>query len=157
MRLALALLLLLLPQLAHAEWAKTLDTECRCDHAFPIKPSDSTRPSPWPNVVWHRSEAKRSATEWYAVSWAAFDKVPPANAFTASIAQLVDHVTKPAMFAIALDVSRAGNTTPTISGLDGDPQKCTSYLFTDAPIGRPLDDNPAKLVIDASYKPPAKR
>ncbi len=285
MRLALALLLLL-PQLAYADWAKTLDTDCRCEHAFPTKPSDSTRPSPWPKLSWHRSEARVSPTEWYAVSYVAFDGADvPSKALTDALAQLVgkgtpieqsavkgqidatikrpdgsvikirivsqgrrvyvlevgdigagtkpdqlfagfhawtdkdatpegqtagmtgagtlgggtlggspaqqgtvvlgaiklaagkldldattvilkkavprtvdcfDHVTKPAAFAITLDITRSGGTTPTITGLDGDPKACMHEVFTNAPIGKPLDDNPATLVINASYKPPAK-
>ncbi|HEX4449762.1 MAG TPA: hypothetical protein VH143_02775 [Kofleriaceae bacterium] len=282
---AIALTIVLAPALALADWPKTVDPDCRCERAFPAKPTDSTRPSPWPNVLWHRSEAKISATEWYAVSWAAFDKTPPPNAFDASITQLVgkgtlvtrsairgqanatvkradgttiairvatqgrrvyvleagdvakgtradalfdgfhawtdkdatpeggtvgvvgdvapggtlgdgvapkqgtvvlgaiklaagkldldavnailekavprtvdcfDNVTKPATFTITLEISRVGNTTPTIAGLDGDPKACMHEVFTNAPIGKPRDDNPAKLVIHASYTPPAK-
>jgi hypothetical protein len=281
---AVAIAIVLAPALASADWTKTFDTDCRCERSFPIKPTDSTRPSPWPKVVWHRSEAKISATEWYAVSWAAFDKTPPADALDAPITQLLgpkstviarsslgvqnaaikrsdgttisvqittrgrrvyvlevgdiakgtqtdaffdgfhawtdkdatpegetagmtgdspgggtlgeappaqgtvalgaiklaagkldvdavtvilkkavprtvdcfDHVTKPAAFTITLDITRSGGTTPTIAGLDGDPKACMHEVFTNAPVGKPLDDNPAKLVINASYKPPAK-
>jgi hypothetical protein len=283
---AIALAILLAPALALADWPKTLDTDCRCERALPGKVVVSTAASPWPKLAWHRSEARLSAGEWYAVSYVAFDADVPASAFNDAVKQLVgakgvlvsehavkgqvdatikradgtsiairivaqgrriyaleagdtsagtktdalfagfhawtdkdampegttagmvgevsgiggsdaappthgtvvlggiklaagkldldavgvilkkavprtvdcfDNVTKAATFTITLEISRYGNTTPTITGLEGDPAQCMHYVFVNAPVGKPLDDNPATLVINASYKPPAAK
>jgi hypothetical protein len=144
MRLAFALLLLLL--LAHADWAKTLDTECRCEHAFPIKPSDSTTPSPWSGIAARRSFRRPSGMR---------SAVPVRQGAAGERIHRVDRAAGRPRDQ-ASDVCDRARRQP-CGQHDADDQTCMSYLFTDAPIGRPLDDNPAKLVIDASYKPPAKR
>ncbi|HEY3802097.1 MAG TPA: AgmX/PglI C-terminal domain-containing protein [Kofleriaceae bacterium] len=87
MRLALVLVLAI-PRIAAADWRTVEDTDCRCELALPDKPVVSARPSPWPKLPWHRSEARVSATEWYAVSYIAFDKVPPAKALDTALVGL---------------------------------------------------------------------
>ncbi len=74
------------PRIALADWQRLEDTDCRCELALPDKPTASTRPSPWPNIAWHRLEVRVSPTEWYAVSYAAFDKAPPGKPFDVALA-----------------------------------------------------------------------
>jgi hypothetical protein len=88
MRLLAIVAALAIPRIALADWQVMEDPDCRCELALPDKPAMSTRPSPWPNVAWHRSEVRVSPTEWYAVSYAAFDKAPPAKALETALAGL---------------------------------------------------------------------
>ena len=75
-------------RVAAADWTAMHDIDCRCELALPGKPVASTRPSPWPNLAWHRSEVRISPTEWYAVSYVVFDKAPPVKAFETALAAL---------------------------------------------------------------------
>ncbi|HEY1811724.1 MAG TPA: hypothetical protein VGG74_05165 [Kofleriaceae bacterium] len=85
--LAIAVLVLV-PRIAFADWRAMEDPDCRCELALPDKPLVSARPSPWPKLPWHRSEVRASPTEWYAVSYIAFDKAPPAKALDTALAGL---------------------------------------------------------------------
>lgn len=75
-------------RVAAADWQAMHDIDCRCERALPGKPVASTRTSPWPGVAWHRDEVRVSPAEWYAVSYAVFDKAPPAKAIETALAAL---------------------------------------------------------------------